>query len=127
MGHCGFVVRQANQPRFGHAYRNREEQFRHRLRNFTVESHDGQRFGAAHGLAAAQSERGNIDARPAQHGSHSADYARHVMIAHVEERAFERRLDVDSVDAEQSRRRAVEHRAFHGNLCLLLRDRPVLP
>ena len=71
-----------------------------------------ERFGAVHGSAAAQGEGGDVDANIAQRGADFADYAGDVDVAREQQRAFERGLQADTVEREDSRRAVLPDRSL---------------
>ena len=68
--------------------------------------------------AAAQREVRDVDLLFAQYGSDFSDYARHVVILHINQVGFERGLHVDSIDVHQARNFLVDDGALHDVLFL---------
>src|SRR5581483_1213897 len=75
---------------------------------------NGNRFlRLAIGGTAAEGKIRDIDFVRAKNGADLPDDARDIAVAQVNEIALERRLDVNAVDIEQTRRAFMKHRACH--------------
>ena len=82
--------------------------------DFAVDADEGDGVSASMGGAAAEGEGGDVDAEATEGGAHLADYAGLVVIAEVEEGAFEMGFEGDALDHEDAGRAVVEDGAFGG-------------
>src|SRR5579872_52347 len=77
----------------------------------SVDLQDGECCGRAFVIRTAEREVGDVDLVLAKDGADPADDAGHVLVANREQRALQRRLDVDAVEVQQPRRVSMQNRS----------------
>src|SRR5690242_9510657 len=71
--------------------------------DFSIQPDESQRIRTPRGRAAAQSERGNVDAERADRRTNLPDHTRYIDVANQKQRSLKWRFEADSVQSENSR------------------------
>src|SRR5581483_6081979 len=80
-------------------------------------------FGAPRRRPPAKRKCGDVDAHVAERSSDRAYYAWHIAIASQKQRALERGFEANPIEAQNTRRRILEHSSFRREFFPFTRDR----